>query len=346
VKQIISYEKRPPRASSYYKRMVFAAYFQGDGTATRAYMKTMESIREHMIALGFDVERIYVSQTGNVEFYIDGTPVPPDVVASIVDSATATSRLVAATSEGCLITGHRDHGTEEGWHEPRFEKSHLDSVAGKTPSIFYSVNCLTGRFDLAAPTESFAEKILGMPGGAPTLIAATRVSHTWLNNDLMKGLFDGTWGGVIPTFPNSTASYPVRRNRVGDILNYAKAYLPVEMNGGTQYIKDHLEIYHIVGDPTLEVRRKRPSSVKMQSWVHGRHLHIQLDHCVKDSILTVWMRDTQVKRLEPSTNHVKIALPRTALPLPAGPRPPLRVCFWAPGYRFRQVRPKMKDARR
>jgi hypothetical protein len=162
----------------------------------------------------------------------------------------------------------------------------------------------------------------------------------------MKGLFDGTWGGVIPTFPNSTASYPVRRNRVGDILNYAKAYLPVEMNGGTQYIKDHLEIYHIVGDPTLEVRRKRPSSVKMQSWVHGRHLHIQLDHCVKDSILTVWMRDTQVKRLEPSTNHVKIALPRTALPLPAGPRPPLRVCFWAPGYRFRQVRPKMKDARR
>jgi hypothetical protein len=342
VGQIISYERRPPTSPDYYNRMAFAAYFQGDGTATRAYMKTMENIRQHMITLGFDVERIYVSETGNVQFYVDGTPVPADVVASIVDSATATNELIAAATTGQLIAAHRDHGLDTGWHEPPFDKSHLDSVTGRMPTLFFSVNCLTGEFDLTAPTESFAEKILRMKGAAPSLIAATRVSHTWLNNDLMKALFDATWGGVLPTFPGATASYPVRHNRLGDILNYGKAYLPVVKSGSGEYIKDHYEIYHIIGDPTLEIWRHKPRRARIRTWVTGRFLHIQLYRSLKDCVITIWYKDKMLRRLEPSSTYMVIALPRTG-PHPWPPRPApgdkLSVCFWAPGYRFREIRP-------
>ena len=66
VDQIIAYERRPPRERAYYDKMSFAAYFQGNGTASRAYMKTMEGIRDHLDGLGFDVERIYTSTTPNV----------------------------------------------------------------------------------------------------------------------------------------------------------------------------------------------------------------------------------------------------------------------------------------
>ncbi len=343
VDQIISYERSPPTDPDYYERMAFAAYFQDtdwtspvpDGRANRAYMKTMEGIREHMVTLGFDVERIYVSETSDVQFYIDGTPVPPDVVASIVDSTTATNRIINATTNGQLVAGHRDHGLPEGWDEPPFDKGHLDSVTGKMPTMFYSINCLTGQFDLGTPTESFAEKILRMEGAAPSLVAATRVSHTWLNDDLMKGLFDAMWGGVLPTFPGATASYPVRHNRLGDVLNYGKAYLRIAMSGSGEYIKDHFEIYHVVGDPTLEMWRARPRRATIRAWVKGRFLHIQLYRALKDSVLTIWYGEKMLRRLEPSSTYMKMALPWGL----AGPR--LSVCFWAPGYRFREVKPKM-----
>jgi hypothetical protein len=343
VDQIIRYEKNPPCDPEYYLRMTFAAFFQGDGTANRAYMKTMEDIREHMVALGFDVERVYVSQTPNVQYYIDGTPVPTEVKNSMVNANTATDMLISTTAEGQLITGHRDHGGPTGWVHPPFTKDDLGAITSEYPTLFYSINCLTGEFDLPAPTESFAEKILRMKGGAPSLIAATRSSQTWLNNDLMKALFDAMWAGVISTFPGSTASYPVKFNRLGDILNYGKAYLPVEMSGSARYIKDHYEIYHVIGDPTIELWKALPISLGIFTKKIGSYLSIRLSSCPKDSVITCWFKNKVLKRIEPSSTHVKISLRDFGIiPFPPSPtRKPISVCFWAPGHRFRQLNVKI-----
>jgi hypothetical protein len=342
VKKIIAYERNPPRDPDYYKRMTFAAYFQDtgsgspspDGKAIRAYMKTMEKIRQQMVAYGFDVERVYVSETPNVQLYKDGSPVPPDVQAAIIDSTTATTRLVDATTEGQLVIAHRDHGSEDGWYEPPFDKTHLGGVSGTMPTLFFSVNCLTGKFDRTAPTESFAEEILSIAGAAPSLVAATRVSHTWLNDDLMKGLFDAMWGGVLSTFPTATASYPVRHNRLGDILNYGKAYLPVAMSGSAEYIKDHFEIYHIVGDPTLEIWRDKPRMATIDAWMDGQYLNIKLYRAIQDCTITVWYNGKQLRRLEPSSTYMRMTLPWTV------GQQDVTVCFSAPGYRFRSIRPR------
>jgi hypothetical protein len=345
VDQIIRYEKNPPCDPEYYRRMAFAAYFQGDGTATRGYMKAMEDIRQHMISLGLDVERIYVSQTSNVQFYIDGTPVPAEVKASIVDGSTATDMLISSTSEGQLITGHRDHGGQNGWSHPSFNTDHLKAIVSEYPTLFYSINCLTGKFDLTAPTESFAEMILRMKGGAPSLIAATRVSHTWLNNDLMKALFDAMWGGVLPCFPGSTASYQIKNNRLGDILNYAKSYLPIKMSGSADFVKDHYEIYHVIGDPTIELWKALPITIGIEAKISAQYLSIRLSACPRGAVITVWHKDKMLKRIEPSSTHIKISLRGIEISrflLPSVPerisgREQISVCFWAPGHRFRQV---------
>lgn len=342
VDQIIAYEKNPPCDPEYYDRMAFGAYFQGVGQATRAYMKTIEGIREHMITLGFDVERIYVSQTANVQYYIDGTPVPQDVKDAIVDGSTATDMLISTTAEGQLITGHRDHGDSDGWVHPSFNRDHLEAITSEYPVIFYSVNCRTGRFDLTAPTESFAEMILRMKGGAPSLIAATRVSGTWRNDSLVKALFDATWAGVLPTFPGSTASYAVKYNRLGDILDYAKSYLPVAHSGDGAGIKDHFEIYHVIGDPTIELWKAQPIVIGLQARIIWMRLYIKLSACPKGSVITVWYKDKMLKRIEPSSTHIKIPLRDIEIsllpsPLPSPRRPKICVCFWAPGHRFRQI---------
>ncbi|MCP3677467.1 MAG: hypothetical protein GY721_07750, partial [Deltaproteobacteria bacterium] len=230
VSQVIAYEKNPPADPEYYTNMSFSAYFQDDGPqdgkANRAYMTTMESIRSHMIGLGFNVDRIYVSNNDSPEKYRDGTLVPQDVKNAIVDDATATDMLIEDTTEGRLMIGHRDHGSNSGWAEPSFKKQHLSSINSQVPSIFYSINCSTGKFD--SGSGSFAEAMLKMKGGAPSLVAATENSGTWRNDSLIKGLFDALWPGVISTYPSLTAGYSVKNNRLGDILNYAKAYLPVK----------------------------------------------------------------------------------------------------------------------
>lgn len=341
VDQIIAYEKNPPADASFYQRMTFAAFFQGENHRdSRGYLTTIERLRSHIASLGYAAERVYTTNDPNLQYFMDGAVIPPDVKAAVVSSTTATQMLIQAATEGQLYLGHRDHGLWNGWHEPPFSNSDLDMVTGDMPSIFYSINCETGGFDYSAPTECFAEKNLRMKGTAPSLIAATRDSGTFLNNDLIKGLYDATFGGVIPTFPSGSPSYPLKNNRLGDILNYGKSYLPTVNPGNERGIKDHFEIYHVIGDPTLELWKNLPLTITIKAKIIRKNLDIQLSSCPSGAVITIWYGKKMLKRIEPDTTHITI--PTTGL-IPISPpspvlRPALVVCFWAPGYRYQEVK--------
>jgi hypothetical protein len=343
VDQIIAYEKNPPADPIFYKRQVFAAAFEDDSHPLdhrddRGYLRTIEELRSAIASLGYTTERVYVSNDPNLQYYDDGTNIPADVRAAVVNAATGTQMLIDATTEGQLYIGHRDHGNWDGWINPSFKNSDLDQVTGNMPSIFYSINCQTGRFDYPEPTECFAEKNLRMMGTAPSLIAATRNSGTFLNNDLIRAIFDATFGGVLPTFPGGNASYPVRNNRLGDILNYGKSYLPVANSGNPSGVKDHFQIYHVIGDPTLELWKDLPLVITIKTKIIiQKALDIQLSTCPNGAVMTIWYGAKMLKRMEPTSNHITIPLkglvpvlsPRSTFLSPA-----LMVCFWAPGYRY------------
>jgi hypothetical protein len=344
VNQIIRYERRPPCDPENYRRMTFAAYFQDDapqdGRANRAYMKTMEGIRSDMITQGFDVERVYVSNNPNPVLYKDGMSVPQEVKDAIVDGDTATDMLISEISEGQLVVGHRDHGNRNGWAHPPLQMNHIEAILSQYPSTFYSINCLTGKFD-ANPVDCFAEALLELDGGAPSLIAATELSGTWRNDSMMKALFDAMWSGVISTFPATTASYAVKYNRLGDILNYAKAYLLVA-HGSNAGVKDHFEIYHVIGDPTLQLWVDEPLSIRLRVRILENTLYVNTNTCPRGSSLTIWHRDKLLKRMEPSSTRVTVRLRDLKLlpgpaPQPVPMRRTLSVCFSAPRYRFAQA---------
>lgn len=339
VRQIIEYEGAPPADDDYYRRMTFAAYFQDknyDGRTERNYVKTLETIRDHLLPLGFDIQRVYVSDHPTPRFYNDGTPVPPDVQAAMLSQGAATKMLIDKANSGQLIMAHRDHGMQNGWHQPAFTTAELNSVTSTKPSLFYSVNCLTGQFCMPGTQQCFAEKVLTMPGTAPSLIAATEVSNTWLNDALMRALFDALWAGVIPTFPGSTASYPIYGHRLGDILNYAKSYLPLCSSGSKDEIKDHFEIYHVVGDPTLALWTKPPRDLRIDLAVNGQDLYVTLSDCPTGAVVTLWRDDDLVLRLEPQSTQFKVSLKSFGEALDALKARRLSVCVFAPEYRFVQ----------
>ena len=343
VDKIIQYENDPPQEAKHYQ-VVFAAHFEDlnhDGKAELAYMKTMEDIRVHMKRLGFQAERVYVSDAPHPEKYVDDTDVDHAVAKAIVNRQSAKTTLLQRTKEGRLIIAHRGHGDQRGWYNPPFVRQDLAQLhePSPLPAVIFSINCRTGRFD--SFKDSFAKKLLKMPGGASAVIAATHKSQTWLNNYLMKGLFDAMWGGVIPTFPSTVASYPMKNSRLGDILNYAKIYLPIKSEA-KPYIKDHFEIYHVIGDPTMEMWQAAPGRVTLKAdlkfdalsiVVQGQN-GVALPACPMDSVITIWHGNNQLKRIQSPASYFTISLRNYDL---LQSSEPLSIYFWAPGYRFEEA---------
>jgi hypothetical protein len=347
VDQIIHYEKNPPHDREYYNRMTVAAYFQDvdesgmqNGRADMAYMKTMESIRDHMLSHGFKVNRVYVSNNRNPREYIDGTPVPMKVKESILykrNGGVATKRLVGYVNEGQLIVGHRGHGGKDGWANPAFKNTDVKTISSQQPSIFFSINCLTGSFD--RQEECFAEAILALNGGAPSLIAATELSGSWRNDSMIKALYDAIWPGAIPTYPVTTMRYPIKYYRMGDILNYSKAYL-LTAHGSNPNTRKQFEIYHVIGDPTLNIWGEEPLTLRLRASISKDMLILNMNTCPRDAVLSIWYGKIRLKRLEPTGTRLAIPLmlfqdlPKDALN-PARAEPyALSIYFSAPGHRF------------
>jgi len=347
VDQIIRYEKNPPHDREYYNRMTVAAYFQDvdesgkqDGRADMAYMKTMESIRDHMMSHGFKVNRVYVANTRNPLEYSDGTPVPLKVKESILykrNGGVATKRLIGHVSEGQLIVGHRGHGGKDGWANPAFKNADVETISSHRQSIFFSINCLTGSFD--RQDECFAEAILALKGGAPSLIAATELSGSWRNDSMIKALYDAIWPGAIPTYPVTTMRYPIKYYRMGDILNYSKAYL-LTAHGINENTRRQFEIYHVIGDPTLHIWGEEPLTLRLHASISKDMLIINMNTCPRDAVLSIWYGNTRLKRIEPTGTRLAIPLmlfeelPRDALDPKRAEPYSLTNCFSAPGHRF------------
>jgi len=192
---------------------------------------------------------------------------------------------------------------------------------------------LTGQFDFSTASDSFAEYILKKDGGAPSLIAATRVSGTWRNDSLEKALFDGIYPGVIPTYPGTTASYAIKNNRLGDLLNYAKVYL-FTSHGLNSGVKGHNEIYHVIGDPTLEIWTSPPNVNCFTLQIFTGYLQIKLNSAPRNGIVTIIDRGKIIKTINVTGTLIRFPLRNLQLLTPSPARRPLRVCFTAPGYRY------------
>jgi len=272
VDQIIRYETKQPNDPEYYKRITLASYFQDclgtdgkrnkeDGRSELNCVKTMEDIRTHMICQGYEVNRVYLSQCQEPLLYRDGTPVSQEVKEIMqTDEDDATKLVAEFINNGQQIVAQTGHGDPKGWMTPCLKIDNLELISPDKICVFFNISCNTGRFQFSPEDQCFAEKILTMNGIAASVIAANDGSQRWRNDSIVKALFDAIWPGIISTFPKTNASYPVKYKRLGDILNYAKAYLLVKHGFNKlnkhdfgHYTKEQIEMYHIIGDPTIEI---------------------------------------------------------------------------------------------
>jgi len=341
VDQIIRYEKEPPLDAAYYKKMTVAGSFVAGEDEEEGYqdrrapddsLKTLEDISSHMLARGFQVNRVYFSTADkNIPYiYRDGNPVPGHVKCHILtDPGVATRLLIRHINEGQLIVCHRGHGWWDGWEEPSFKTKDLKPILSNRQCVLFSINCLTGSFQESSK-DVLSQKMLVLTGGPPTLIAANFLTSTWHNDSMAIALFDALWPGMIRLFPAKHKRLPIRYRRIGDVLNYAKVYL-LAQHGANQETKKQFERYHVIGDPTLEIWAKNPSSLSLHVSESRGILFITMSECPEGSLLTIWHGRRLLKRIRPLGRRINLSIRN----LDRGP--PYSICLSAPGYRFTEA---------
>jgi hypothetical protein len=281
VNKIINYEQNPPSLASFYENFAVAAYFQDDennGYETRRFVRTSEEIRDYLMTEDYIGERIYCTESYinpthyNNGYYGNGEPLPSELRRPTFPWDGDADDIINAIENGIFILNHRDHGGNDGWGDPYFVSSHITGLTnGNLLPVVFSINCLTGRFD--GSSECFAENFIRKDGGgAVAVFAATRVSYSGYNDYLCRGFYDAQWPDFDPDYGIDDPMYTL-----GEILNNGKVYMTETWGDPWGYEDYTFELFHVFGDPTMEIWTEVPKDLDVTYAFAGDYLEVTVE---------------------------------------------------------------------
>lgn len=238
VDKIVNYEENIDPADTWRNKVLLAAYEQSG----RFFINTSEQIRQYLETEGFICDTVYTggSYTGT------------------------TADIINCINEGTFLVNHRNHGDVDGWSNPRFDISDINSLTnGDMLPVMFSINCLSGCFDQMQ--DCFGEAILKAENkGVVGYIGSTRVSYSGYNDELDKGLITSIW----PEFTSGYTNYVGNSDKLGPILNFGKIYMydKYVLTGGSYYgwtptpevTLCEFEEFNLLGDPEFSLFPSRP----------------------------------------------------------------------------------------
>ena len=235
VTKFLDYERNPPTSSYFYSHPVTALGFQTE----RWFQICSEAVAGFWEnELGKSTVRINKTYQGNPNSDPWSTATNTSTVVNVFGPnglgyipATpgqvnctwygSASDVVNAINSGAFMLQHRDHGYEQGWGEPSFGSSNINSLNNTDLTFIWSVNCLTGKYNLSS--DCFAEKFYqrtsgGNNAGALGIVAASEVSYSFVNDTYVWGAYDNMWPEFLPdygTTPDSRGILPAFANAAG-----------------------------------------------------------------------------------------------------------------------------------
>ncbi len=326
VDKIIGYEAFPPTSKSFYRRAAFPAYFQCcdkyslfKGKTTRAFIENVELIRDVMIAKGYEVDRLYTTDTRyhpsyegdpTPRRYFDDRPLPPEIGPESGFAWDAdTNDVINAWNDGRFLIIHRDHGGKSGWASPAFCTSDVGRLEnGKRLPVLFSIDCATGLFDNETAEGDyrtttngvyFLEALLRNPhGGVVGALGDTRNSPTWANSVLVLGFADALFPEVLPNYGSDTTI-----RRLADILNYGKLYMYTQIGkpqtfGTPSYwnVRDNNVLWHAFGDPTQEIWLSWPHGASLEYGVEAGENGMVVRYQIEGAVITALQKGRPLAR--------------------------------------------------
>jgi len=236
VSKFLNYERTPPTDPDFYAHPITALGWQTE----RWFQICSETVGGFWRAMGKEPVRVNAVYDGNpnvdpwstatntttvVNYFgpngLNYIPASPSTLGGW-SGGTAT-QVNNAINNGAFMLQHRDHGYEQGWGEPAYSSSNINSCNNTDLCFVFSINCLTGKYNLGS--ECFTEKFHrhtsgGHNSGALGLIGASEVSYSFVNDAYVWGMFDNMWPefmpsygspiqerGLLPAFGNAAGKY-------------------------------------------------------------------------------------------------------------------------------------------
>lgn len=277
INKIINYEKYPVNNASFYQNGLNCAQYQDDdnnGYADRRFTHTSEDVRDYMIAQGYNVERIYYTETQanianlhyNSGYYSTGALLPDELRSLSFNWDGGESDITNAINAGKFYVLHRDHGYTggSGWANPYYVTGSIDDLSnGNLLPVVFSINCYTGAF---SENVCFAEKFLRANNkGAVGVFGASCASYSGYNDALVSGLFDAIFPtpGLKFTFGSGGYNYPPlfgapAIKTLGNVLNLGLIRMVDAWNGSTSGNRYQHELFHYFGDPAMKIWTSNP----------------------------------------------------------------------------------------
>jgi ELWxxDGT repeat protein len=335
VDKIINYERNPPVDFDFYNHAAIASYFQccrsdvadtdawGDpfiveGISGRAYIETMELVRDGMVSLGYDVDRLYTTDNNwerhysenlldlTPRFYFNQRQLPEEISPTSGFTWDANSWDIRnAINEGRFLVIHRDHGSETVWSRPAFGLFDAVNLVNEDRlPVLFSVNCSSGLFDNESESAENApyhnvnfndvylvEALLQQEnGGIVGALGDTRDSPTEANDALTRGFNDAMFPSILPNYGED-----ISIRRLADILNYGKLYMFSQVGVPQQFFdltqnRADIEnvIWHAFGDPTQEIWTSYPIQMPREFAAAVGTESVHVTYAVDGAVITAF----------------------------------------------------------
>ena len=338
VDKVIGYEQNPPNNNTFYSTASLVSYFEccrrniaQDGAEAMGFISDTEWDVRNLRAHGYTAERLYTetvnaAYVGTVPPYRDTTPrslrggaetMPADIApaSGFTWNSTATN-IVNAFNSGRFFIMYVDHGDVNGWSNPSFTSDHVTNDLnnnGLLPVVF-SICCQSGNFDNEVNTYVngtapsgvyFAERLIRRANsGACGVIAATRNSMLAMYLFLQKGFADAIWPDSVLT-TGDVEGLSQSMKRLGNILNYGKTYMVSQASAEpysnkNDFIWDSLYVWHVIGDPTLEMwtanpwRTALPAGLTVEN--DAAHQRLIVHYAVENAVITGFQSNEPIGR--------------------------------------------------
>gem|GEM_PF-6945130 len=132
----------------------------------------------------------------------------PDKIPEGIDwTGGSASGINSIINSGTFLVQHRNHGSETGWEHPSYHISDLSGLNNDRYPFVFSINCLTGKFNLN--NECFVEAFHRRSNGALGLFGATEVSFSFVNDAYVLGYYDAMYPDFDPGYPGSNVEYEI-----------------------------------------------------------------------------------------------------------------------------------------
>lgn len=214
--KVLEYERNPPTEPGFYDHPVVSGGWQTERWFILC-TEIMKGFWEN--ELGKDPIREYAIYSGtpgnswssnpNTQAVVNyfgpgGLGYIPATPSYLDDWGGNATRINNDLNAGAFMIIHRDHGFEEGWGEPSYTNTSLQSLDNEYYPFVFSLNCLTGKFNYSE--ECFAEAFHRSSKRALGITAATEVSYSFVNDVFAWGMWDNMWSDFDPGY-GSNDSY-------------------------------------------------------------------------------------------------------------------------------------------